>query len=389
MSSWSPVRFFCEKNFIFLPVILLSILAGGCAGWFAAHAFVLSSPYSLGGNSIPIATTTTAKIEVVRVEPRPVTPAFPPAFVTRRLSPVLTLVKRGGGRVLAEHVVAVDHEIGSASALTSDGWLMSSLAVFNGYRLADVAAVWNGRTYPLQKGVRDKATDILFLKIDATDLPVADFVRADDVAWGSTLWIEPRSKQLYPGTLVDIRVQNGMEAVSSEYAARRFLVAGSGDASWSGGAVWDAAGHLAGMLETKVGNEWRVVPAVNASAALQSLLTSQEIRHAYLGVHALDLASFALDQGRELLPFFGGWLRASRRDHALAVDLLSPAASQLHDGDVIERVESDILDGTVDLGERLLDYRPGITLTLSGHRKKEPFEVKVLLGSVVTSEPLK
>jgi S1-C subfamily serine protease len=56
---------------------------------------------------------------------------------------------------------------------------------------------------------------------------------------------------------------------------------------------------------------------------------------------------------------------------------------------VILRVERDILDGTLDLGEILADYRPGATVTLRVWRDGTDFDLPVTLGSVTTSEPLK
>ncbi len=61
----------------------------------------------------------------------------------------------------------------------------------------------------------------------------------------------------------------------------------------------------------------------------------------------------------------------------------------LQDGDVIERVEHDILDGSADLGEALLEYRPATTVTFSGTRQGKPMQWTLTLGSVVTSEEVK
>jgi S1-C subfamily serine protease len=61
----------------------------------------------------------------------------------------------------------------------------------------------------------------------------------------------------------------------------------------------------------------------------------------------------------------------------------------LADGDVIERIERDILDGTADLGERLFEYRPGASVSVSGRRRKDAFQAEVTLGAEVVSENLK
>ena len=51
---------------------------------------------------------------------------------------------------------------------------------------------------------------------------------------------------------------------------------------------------------------------------------------------------------------------------------------------MIERMEHDILDGSADLGEWLLEYRP-TNVTLYGAREGT-MQWNVTLGSVVTSD---
>lgn len=335
-------------------------------------------------------TSTRPVVEVVPVETRPSGPTYPSAFITRRQSPVLTLVKKGVvGKTLEEQLVGVDREIGSVVALTSDGWLATTYPALNGLRLAELSVIWNGRTYPFVKGVRDLATDAIFLKINATDLPVTAFVRASDVVAGSAVWLEPRARSLFPETLSDIRLAVSTAPLSSERASRRFAVTGAGEPSWNGAAVWDSAGQLIGLLESRQSGGWRVLPASDLAAALSGLLSGSDIRHASLGIRTSDLAGASFENGRGSLPMQGAWLHADRHLSLPAVTPQGPSAAVLRDGDVIQRVERDILDGTADLGERLLDYRPNTEIAVSLLRQGAQVEATIKLGSQTTSEPLK
>ncbi len=371
-----------------------AVVAGGIAGWSAAQMVV--SSLGRGGIATGVTTTTPTttapKVEIVPVESRPLLPAYPSAFSVRRASSVLTLVKKSTPTkmLLEDRIVAADRAVGSAVALTADGWLVTTHSVIGGgARVGEVEVVWDGRTYSIQRAIRDVATDAVFLKIDAKDLPVATLTAAENVSAGVALWMEPRARQLYPGIIIETRLKSATTVLSSERATRRFLASGNGDANWAGGATWDSGGGLIGLMEEKTSAGWNLLPAGAIATALSSLLTTNEIRHASLGIRSIDLGSAVFEQGRESLPAVGAWLRPDRRLGLPAVTLKGPAAQVLVDGDVIERIERDILDGGADLGERLLAYRPGVRVTVYGQRKGQPLEISLTLGSVIASEILK
>lgn len=305
--------------------------------------------------------------KIIPVERRPITPSYPSAFLSRRLSPVALLWNRGGvgGSITAEEIVGTDRERGFAFAVSSDGWFVTPSGVFKGMRVKDIGVMWNGRAFPVIQAVRDSATDVTFFKIDARELPVATFVHAQDVVSGMAVWLEPRSKYLYPEVIVSVEGGRRTQARPSERATRRFIISGSSNQRFGGGAAWDGDGRLVGLLVTKSGEGWSVLPGSNLSGALSSLLSTQRIRHASLGVQIADASRVA------------------------SVDASGPAANILHEGDVIERIERDTLDGTADVGEYLLDYSPGANVTVYGQRKGKSFQATVTLGSVMTSEPLK
>src|SRR5262249_51533658 len=118
-------------------------------------------------------------------------------------------------------------------------------------------------------------------------------------------------------------------------------------------------------------------------------LQNGDIRRASLGVRAFDLSGLSLDMPSSTLPSLGAWLHADRKTGATAVSAKGSSAKLLMDGDVIERIESEILDRTADLGERLLDYRPGVTVNVTGVSKGQAFQTQVMLGTETVSETIK
>ena len=93
--------------------------------------------------------------------------------------------------------------------------------------------------------------------------------------------------------------------------------------------------------------------------------------------------------GADALPIRGALLvaGAAGATREPAVTPRSPAAQGgLQAGDVIERVDRDILDGSADLAEILAGYRPDSRVTLVVRRGAQTIDVPVTLGDVVTSE---
>ncbi len=326
---------------------------------------------------------------VIPLESRPLTPAYPAAFADRRQSSVLRLVKRSVRG--SEDPVAPEREIGSAVAITSDGWLAAADTALTGLRLNDLSVAIGGRVLPVERGVRDRSTGIVYLKISANGLPTPAFMRAGDLVAGAPVWMEAMPNQLMPEIVLSSRARLSADPVSSERAGRRFLISLSkGGSRLISAAVWDGGGRLIGLVEeVDAQGQARVIPAASLGSSLSQLLSSGEIRRASLGVRALNLGGVTLDIATSSLPELGAWLRPDRKAGLPAVTLKGPSARLLQDGDVIERIERDILDGGADLGERLLDYRPGVTVNVMGSRRGSGFQVQVPLGSESVSENIK
>lgn len=368
-------------------------LSGAMAGWYSAHASIdpqisgLERIFRDQLNAIR-PTPATSTVEIVPVAPPTPVPSYPDVFLTRSTSPVLTLVRRPPAGKTEPGIITPDRILGSGVAVTSDGWLVTTASVPASLRFGEIEVLWQGRPYPLVQGVRDTATGVVFLKANINGLPVTNLVRSVDVLPGTVVWLEPKTSQIRPSMITDVSVRSTTTAVvMSDVATRQFLV---GDAvpEMNGGAVWNGRGELIGLLVRDRPTEAaRVIPANNIIQALQSLLTFGEVRHAALGARVVDLVHTTFEDGRAPSAM-GAWL-TTLQPSVPALSPQSPGAKALQEGDVILRIERDLLDGRADLGERLLDYRPGSAVMIYGLRKGVTFQTLVTLGNVVTSEVLK
>lgn len=373
-------------------LLLGSMIIGGLGGFLVVRSYI-SPQFAALQRSVTeyvthVTSTTPSPVEIIRVERETAAPMIPAFFLQNRRSPVLFLVRTSsqGGDV---NLFTRDRILGEVVVLTVDGWLLTSASAVEGMRLADLAVVSDGHSYPVKEAVRDTATDLVYLKIMAQDLSVASFAQKKDAVVGLPVWVEAAPGRLIPQVLLDVQERRGEMPVQSERLSRRVLMNTSLGALPKGGAVWNAVGQLMGVIETSDAAGVWIIPTVEVTEALRSWLSAREIRRPTLGVAGIDaslLLSGAVSSTRSPNGFV---VRGDRAQGITAIDAKGPAAKLLKEGDIIERLDRDILEGVSDVGEYLAQYRPGTTLTLFGKRAGKPLEVTITLGSVVTSEVLK
>jgi hypothetical protein len=258
-----------------------------------------------------------------------------------------------------------------------------------GLKRADFVVWYGDASYAAEKGFVDHLNGTVYFKIAVRDVPAASFAQVRDLLPGIEVWSEQRPGELAPQVITDLNYRADPNIfLSSENATRRIVLSGTTQAASRGAAAWDASGQLIGIVESAPGEALRLIPASSIAASFTSLLQQNEIRHAVLGVRALDLAVMRLAGTRGDLPARGVYLRDDKKITSVLRD--GPAAkAKLKSGDVILSVERDILDGSADLGEILSEYKPGSRVTLRVRRDGKDTDIPVTLGSFISSEALK
>jgi S1-C subfamily serine protease len=149
-------------------------------------------------------------------------------------------------------------------------------------------------------------------------------------------------------------------------------------------------GSLIGLVDSKVGDRITYIPASAWAPSLFGIFSEGVIKHAALGASTVDLMNVRFLERDQNLPERGAWVLSNKRLGIPAIQVMSPAkAAGLLEGDVIQRVDRDILDGTADLGEVLVQYKPGSEVTLTVVRDGEALEIPVTLGSELVSREFK
>lgn len=334
-------------------------------------------------------TTTPAvpQVEVVPISSRPLLSALPKEL-TNQPSSAARIVRRAAA-LEADGYLQPEQVIGTAVAVTSDGWFVLPASILEGEAINTISLAIRGGLAPTTKAIRDKSTGLVYVKVDVQNLTSANFVRPNLVEEGTTLYAESSPTTFVPVALSDLTFAEGSQ--TSEIQSRRMRVIVSKDANLFGSPLRDASGRVVGIVDVfdAVHGSWLVIPVGTVPSDIASIVSEGVIRRATLGVRGVDLAQTTLSTSTSTRLDLVGFLLKTDKRLGASVKADSPAAGNLVEGDIIERVERDVLDGSTDLAGLLMDYRPGASVTLYGKRKNESFQTKLNLGNATTTDILK
>ncbi len=352
-----------------IVLVLLSILLGGASGVIAtALTSTALSDYAvqLNEQTRPILTTDHA--------PKSFPSSYADAtnrFIDSSLPSVATIFLKSakGSFGYSREAIA-----GTGVVFTADGWITTS----NVPKLPmdQLAIGVKQHVYDVTRIVIDPVTNITFLKIQATDLPVVGFGKAFDLTMGQQIFTVTNT-----GALIDasVRSQEWPQGVlmMSDVPLRRLSV--SSDSSEAGNLAFDLSGAFVGfILKQDVGKQ--LLPLEDILPALTALLEKKEITHPSLGVQYIDIAhAIGLPE-----KFMRGHTTGAYLTGKPAVKKGSAAAiAGLNEGDIILAMNGQSIDETHSLDERLLAFRPGDSVLISIDRLGEKQNMNVVLGEYV------
>jgi len=378
-----------------LITLAASIAGGACAGamagWMVADFPVtVYIPPSVSASSTSSSSSSTSlvapEVTLVNVDPESPELIVPPAFTERRTSPAATVYRTPSKNVT---IYRDADALAQAMAVTSDGWYVVPLETVKNIPIAELV-IWQDGPHAVSRGIADARGSVAFLKTDIHNGSAPSFARFQDVTRGMAVWIERRPGNFESMIITALgRDIEQLQGVSSDIAARRGSLSGMLRAGDVGSPVWGTNGSLVGLMEGTPDGRARFIPSSAWAPSLFGIFSDGVITHASLGVQTVDLANTRLVEPGKI-PTRGALIVGNKEKGVSGVLADSPAAKAgLRDGDVIQLVDRDILDGRADLGEILVQYKPNASVKLAILRDGLSMEMSVALGSKVMSSTMK
>lgn len=343
-----------------IRVLFLAFIVGAAAGVLGTaltNNYLAEYTFELGELTEPLRLS----------EERPRT--FPQSYaesveeVTKSFLPgtVDIFVKEFGSVTIYEPEEAIARGV----VLTSDGWLAAVLP--RSYTPSQLSLVIGDRAYAINQIVRDSATNVSFLQIEAENLPVVAFGRTDGALPGDQIFTSPQRKSLASAAIV--RMDRVGESIrSSDLPSRRLVI--DRNESPLGVPATNLAGELIGLMET----EAQMIPIELILPSFTSLLREGEILRPTLGVNMIHLSDAA------------GLSEELRREHAHGALIFgqvpfgsAAAIAGVKSGDIILSVDGQPINDMRSLDDYMLDYASGDAIALTIDRAGETLDLTVTL----------
>jgi len=330
-----------------VPVVLG--LAAGIAGaltaesYLAAESFQEPPPIQIGRPSVSV------------------TSPLPEAEIADRLkrADLPLYLKKAAATDIADRARSAPEIVGYAAVLTSDGWL----ATYQGAVAAPVSVAVGGRLIDPTTQIVDARTGVVFLKVDASALPVSGFEDTDVLRAGTPLYAAGEkglfARAAYAGAVVSEKKVPSGSLRDSDRFSRIFRLDRDLGARAAGGAVLTAGGNLAGIVVPGDDGNDAFVPMHLIRPVLVAVFRGQQPARASFGANYLALEDVVMS-GQALSEATGARLSSSRALGLPAVRTGSAAArAGLLEGDIVLAVDEVKISGGRDLAELLGEYAPG------------------------------
>jgi putative serine protease PepD len=360
----------------FLTPVIFSVLLGLFAG---AVGTMLVLAY--GQSSVVALEQPLSSVRISRVPPaaedRPEWADLRLEAVSRATALIYKALPTESGSLVGAFIPS--DAVGAATVLTSDGWLLSHESVLGQTTGKNVKlfVVVGGRVYPVRTSTVDPYSGAAFLRIDASNLPVASFGDDTKLSAGDNLYAMDAVNGLRHLEMTEVGERPAETAgdyvVSSERLAR--VIRTTGAAGIPNGAA--AVSRDGGIVGIYAGNDkWgaSVIPLSAFFGQISTVLRDGKTLRPTLGVRTVDLSRVAevVADGT-----------TSRRGAEIAVvTKRGPAeTANLRVGDTITAVGNDEITANRALADILAEYDPGTAIVLSVRRGTVTRQVNVRLGT--------
>lgn len=248
-----------------------------------------------------------------------------------------------------------EDRLGYGTALTTDGWVVTTSKVMRNGALRTMAVAGDRRVYTIEKIVQDSFTNIVFVHLKGERMQALGTSSAGDLPPDSVLSTADANRKIYKMKTLGLAYVSGEEDnVQSSEKLNKSLFVSSVDTGLSpGGPLINNNGEIVGIIDDA--ESGKVIPFEYIDPAFRELLKSGKAARPYLGVNYFDLGSYLYLRKDT---FRGAEIAPSAK--ARGVLRNSPAANAgIVEGDIILKVDDVELGYNASLSEIVSQYQIG------------------------------
>lgn len=378
------LREFFKKHSLPLTILIIFLVGfgGALVGEIAARAYLLDSLYGfspfgnlrlpgLGDQGLIITNARNVTVQQdVKVDEIVNSASRSLAGIYKKQAP-----EKSSLVFQPENFYKLSDSAGQAFIISSDGWLITSLAIVKNYN-DFVLITADKKIYEIDRALADNLTPFTFIHTQARDLPVMKFADSSSIKSGSLVIAAS-----WPGfsavtNVVGYKNTGGL-IESSENFSRKLLLTDKLASEYRGAVLFNLAGEVIGLLNDKA----EVEAINNLNGAIRSVFKNKAIKRPSLGIYYVNLAGLAETEKKD-----SRWEKGAviyNKEKGTAIKKGSPAEKAgLEEGDIILSVNDITLNKDNNFNDIIQTFEGSQTITLSIYRAGQEKEVKVVLGDV-------
>ncbi|KKR08128.1 MAG: 2-alkenal reductase [Parcubacteria group bacterium GW2011_GWC2_39_14] len=265
--------------------------------------------------------------------------------------------------------------LGQGIIVTNDGWIVSHIAALKNDK-SPVLIVTNDReVLKTEKIVSDTDTGVVFLKIAANGLSVAEFNLKENLVVNQEVFVFGPNRTVTNSSIRDLNFsiqESADDLVRESEVFYKFIQLNDNALNDDlGSPVVTLDGRVSGLVISKTG---LVLPLDHLVAQMRAAIKNETWARPYLGIRFYDLSEILNSQIKDKQ----GVLIASN----LGIQADSPAKGVLAAGDIVLEVEREELSVLRNLSELLATYHVGDKIKMKIKRGTEVLDVEVTLGKI-------
>ncbi len=278
---------------------------------------------------------------------------------------------------------------GTGEILTSDGIIMTYVTAINSQDAHYKIITSTGDSYEGKLIGIDSWSNLAFLKIETTNLPVIPFSSVSEYQPGEKIITIGNNFSNYQNRF-SVGILNSFDDTfnisghidSSEKMQGVFLTDINNQYLSPGDAVFDYSGQFMGIVGSKMvnnQNKFFIISSHKVENVLKKVISKTLDTNPVLGVYYKPLTeSYGLVN--KLKNKNGALIYAPSGKQGLAIIAGTPAAkSQLKINDIIEKVDDQKVDDQHNLSAILYNYKKGDEITLTVLRNQKEIKIKIQL----------